>query len=70
MDKNDNEQNNRGKKKNFISFTVLPEIEMVVWGTPLVVQWLRLSLPKQGGVGLTPGGELRSHMPYCQKIKT
>ena len=31
---------------------------------------VKTSPSNAGGVGLTPGGELRSHMPYCQNIKT
>ena len=31
-------------------------------GTSLVVQWLRLPLPMQGGLGSIPGQETRSHM--------
>ena len=31
-------------------------------GTSLVVQWLRLCVPKAGGLGLFPGQGTRSHM--------
>ena len=37
------------------------------WGTSLVVQQLRLCASNEQGVGLTPGGELRSHMWCGQK---
>ena len=33
-----------------------------VLGTSLVVQWLRLSTPNAGGLGLIPGQGTRSHM--------
>ena len=35
-------------------------------GTSLVVWWLRLCLPTQGGVGLSLVRELRFHMPHGQ----
>ena len=33
-----------------------------MWGTYLVVQWLRLWAPDAGGPGLIPGQGTRSHM--------
>ena len=39
-------------------------------GTSLVVQWLRFSLPLQGVQVRSLVGELRSHMPCDQKMKT
>ena len=33
-----------------------------VWGTSLVVQWLRLCTPNAGALGLIPGQGTRSHM--------
>ena len=38
--------------------------------TSLVVQWLRLHLPVQGGQVQSLVGELRSHIPQGQKTKT
>ena len=37
--------------------------QIFVLGTSLAVQWLRLHLSVQGGVGLIPGQQLRFHMP-------
>ena len=37
-----------------------------MWGTSLVVQWLRLSTPSAGGPGLIPGQGTRSHMPQLR----
>ena len=39
-------------------------------GTSLVVQWLRLRLPKQGVKVRSLVGELGSHMPHGQKTRT
>ena len=39
-------------------------------GTSLVVQWLRLRLPKHGVWVQSLVKELRSHMPRGQKTKT
>ena len=38
-------------------------------GTSLVVEWLRLRVSNAGGMGLIPGGELRSPMPCGQEKK-
>ena len=35
-------------------------------GTSLVIQWLRLCVPKAGGPGLIPGQGTRSHIPHLQ----
>ena len=35
----------------------------MIWGTSLVVQWLRLLNPNAGGVGLIPARGTRSRMP-------
>ena len=37
-----------------------------MWGTSLVVKWLRLSTPNAGGPGLIPGQGTRSHMPQLR----
>ena len=37
-----------------------------MWGTSLVVQWLRLSTPSAGGPGLIPGQGTRPHMPQLR----
>ena len=69
MDKNDNEQNNRGQKKFHIFHGFAWDRNGGMGDSPSGAV-AKTSPSKAGGVGLTPGGELRSHMPYCQKIKT
>ena len=38
-----------------------------VLGISLVIHWLRVCRPVQGGLGSIPGRELRSHMPQATK---
>ena len=38
-------------------------LKAVIYGTSLVVQWLRLGAPNSGGLGSIPGQGTRSHMP-------
>ena len=38
-------------------------LKTVIYGTSLVVQWLRLGAPNSGGLGSIPGQGTRSHMP-------
>ena len=45
-------------------------VKMVLLGTSLVIQWLRLPLPMQGVWIWSLVGELRSHMSQSQKSKT
>ena len=45
-------------------------VKMVLLGTSLVIQWLRLHLPMQGVWIWSLVGELRSHMSWSQKSKT
>ena len=35
-------------------------------GTSLVVQWVRLCAPNEGGLGSIPGRGTRSHMPQLR----
>ena len=37
-----------------------------LWGTSLVVQWLRLWTPNAGGAGSIPWQGVRSHMPQLR----
>ena len=37
-------------------------LRLYIYGTSLVVLWLRLRAPNSGGSGLIPGQETRSHM--------
>ena len=49
----------------FVCLFVLPEGFLKNWslfGTSLVVQWLRLQAPNAGGQGSIPGQGTRSHM--------
>ena len=41
----------------------------ILLGTSLMVQWLRLDLPKQGAWVQSLVREMRSHMPHGQKYK-
>ena len=38
----------------------------IIWGTSLVVQWLRLHTPNAGGLGSIPGQGTGSHMPQLK----
>ena len=38
-------------------------------GTSLVVQWLRLCTPNEGGLGSAPGQLIRSHTPQPDTVK-
>ena len=38
----------------------------ILTGTSLVVQWLRLHAPSEGGLGLIPNQETRSHKPQLR----
>ena len=42
---------------------------MCKWGTSLVVQWLRISLPVQGTRVRSLVGELRSHLPRGNYVR-
>ena len=44
-------------------------LTVFVWGTSLVVWWLRLHLPMKGVQVQSLVGELKSHMPHDQKHK-
>ena len=41
----------------------------ILLGTSLMVQWLRLDLPKQGAWVQSLVREMRSHMPHGQKYQ-
>ena len=51
----------------------LPIHQKLLFGTSLVVQWLRLCAPNSGGLGSIPGQGARSHMqqlrPSAAKLK-
>ena len=40
--------------------------ENAIWGTSLVVQWLRLYVPEAGGPCSIPGQGTRSHRPQLR----
>ena len=44
-------------------------LTVFVWGTSLVVWWLRFHLPMKGVHVRSLVGELKSHMPHNQNIK-
>ena len=44
-------------------------VKMWLWGSSLLVQWLRLQAPHAGGLGLIPDQGARSHMPQWRAHK-
>ena len=58
------------KKERITALGDKEHLKIMVQRTSLVVQGLRLHLPKEG-MWIPPlVGELRSHVPYSQKTKT
>ena len=48
---------------DFLAIPLYITFLIVVLGTSLVVQWVRLHAPNAGGPGSIPGQGTRSHMP-------
>ena len=58
---------NREKSESYVTLTMFKADH---WGTSLVVQWLRICLPKQGTQVQSLVRELRSHMPRNTTMPT
>ena len=50
------------------SHTYSFQVKKTILGTSLVVQWLRLQVPKAGGLGSIPGKVTSSHVPPLKTV--